>query len=131
MSRHHTRLRTHVRPMAGWWRRDRHFTRYMLRESSSVAIVAYAMWLLVGIASLVSGEAAFERWRTWQATPWSVGLHLLALVLIAYHAITWFQVMPKTLPGARIDTRMSRAGGVALNVVVILAALLAIGWVGR
>ena len=62
------------------------------------------------------------------ATPFR---HALALLLIAYHAITWFQVMPKTAPRLPVPPRWITLGGLALSALLSLALLLALWWVGR
>ena len=41
-------VRTYVRPMAGWWRRNPYFVRYMIREGSSVFLAIYTL-ILVGL----------------------------------------------------------------------------------
>ena len=50
----------YVRPMQGWWRRDPFFVRYMVRELTAVAVLAYAIVLAVGIVRLAQGEAAWN-----------------------------------------------------------------------
>jgi fumarate reductase subunit C len=100
--------------MTGWWRRHPVFRRYMLREASAVAITAYALWLLAGLGCLVQGEAAFEAWRALGRTPLAVVLHALALPLLAFHSLTWFQVMPKTAPRLPFPARWLTVGGLLL-----------------
>lgn len=131
MSRHRSTGKTYVRPMAGWWRRNPYFGRYMLREASALALTAYALVLLAGLASLARGEAAFEAWRAMLATPLSIGLHALALPLLAYHSLTWFQVMPKTAPRLPVAPGLITAGGLAASAVLSLLILALIGWAGR
>ena len=53
-------VRTYVRPMAGWWRRNPYFVRYMIREGSSVFLAIYTLILLVGLYRLTQGQAAWE-----------------------------------------------------------------------
>ena len=54
--------------------------------------------LLWGLARLVQGRPAYEAWRESLASPLALLFHVVALVFVAYHAWTWFKVMPKTLP---------------------------------
>jgi len=117
--------------MGGWWRRRSVHRRYMLREASALCITAYALLLLAGLVCLQRGEAAYAAWRALLGTPWSIGLHALALPLIAYHAITWFQVMPKTAPRLAVPPRWITLGGLALSALLSLALLVALWWVGR
>jgi fumarate reductase subunit C len=123
--------RSHVRPMAGWWRKNPYFMRYMVREGSAVFLSAYALVLLVGLWRLSQGEAAFEAWRAALATPLSLGLHALALLIVCYHAFTWFQVMPKTAPRLPVAPRLITAAGLVLSALLSVLILLVLLWAGR
>ena len=56
-------VKTYVRPMQGWWRRNPYFVRYMIREGSSVFLAIYAVILLLGLYRLTQGEVAWDAWR--------------------------------------------------------------------
>jgi fumarate reductase subunit C len=119
--------------MAGWWRRNPFYLWYMLREASCVFITAYALILLAGLARLKQGEAAFEGWLEILSRPWSIGFHAVALVLVLYHAWTWFKVMPKTLPfvqlgGRRVPDVLIVASGIAASAVLSAILLVAVWW---
>ena len=111
--------------MAGWWRRRAVHQRYMLREASALFVTAYALLLLAGLACLLRGEAAYSAWRALLASPVSIGLHMLALPFLVYHAVTWFQVMPKTLPPLPLPAPFVTAAGV---VATLLLSLLVWAW---
>ena len=98
-------IRTYVRPMQGWWRRNPYFKRYMIREGSSVFLAIYTLILLVGLLRLSQGEAAYAAWRTALTHPLSILFHWLALLTVSYHAYTWWKVAPKTAPDIRIAGR--------------------------
>ena len=127
MTRHRAAVPRHPRPMTGWWRRHPVFRRYMLREASALALTAYALWLLAGLPCLVHGEAAFEGWQALGRTPVAIALHGLALPLLAYHSLTWFQVMPKTAPRLPFPGAWLTAGGLLLA-GVLSAGVLALAW---
>jgi fumarate reductase subunit C len=98
-------VKTYVRPMQGWWRRNPYFLRYMIREGSSVFLAIYAVILLVGLYRLAQGEAAYEAWRQALTSTPSIVFHWLALLTVGYHAYTWWKVAPKTAPDIRIAGR--------------------------
>jgi fumarate reductase subunit C len=125
------KARTYVRPMQGWWRRNPFYRAYIVREATCFAVIAYALVLLAGLVTLVQGPEAFEAWRSALASPWSIGLHCVLLLLVAYHAWTWFKVMPKTLPfvqvgGRRMSDRAIITAGASAAVVASLALLFAV-----
>jgi fumarate reductase subunit C len=126
-----TRPAGYVRPMRGWWHDNPFYRWYMLREASCFFVTAYALLLLYGLACLVRGRAAYEEWRALLASPWSIAFHAVALVLVLYHAWTWFKVMPKTLPfirigGRRVSDQAIVRSGVAAAILASLALLAAV-----
>jgi fumarate reductase subunit C len=127
----HGPRRPYRRPMKGWWRRDPFFVRYMWREATALAVMAYAVLLMVGVLRLSQGEAAWNGWLDALRSPWSIALHVALLAAMVFHAYTWFEVMPKTMPaiysgGRRVpDATIMRAG----LVVALLCNLGALAWV--
>ena len=120
-------LKTYTRPMRGWWRKNPFYLWYMLREASCVFVTAYALVLLCGLYRLSQGADAFDGWRAALASPWSIAFHLAALLLVLYHAWTWFKVMPKTMPFIRVGGKRVADNaiiGTGVTAAVILSALL-------
>jgi fumarate reductase subunit C len=114
--------------MAGWWKRDPYFLRYMAMEATSVLVAAYAVILLVGVARLSQGEAAYNGWLEALKSPLSVAFHVLLLVVFVYHTWSWFKIMPKTLPtiyvgGAKLEQSTITWTGVVVAVIVNLVVL--------
>jgi fumarate reductase subunit C len=124
-------MKAYQRPMAGWWHRNPFYLWYTLRELSSLAVTAYALVLLAGLARLRQGEAQFDAWREALASPAWLGFHAVALLLVLYHAWTWFKVMPKTLPflrvaGRRVPDRAIVAAGLASAVLFSIILFVAV-----
>ena len=124
--------RPYVRPMQGWWRRDPFFMRYMLREATALAVLAYVVVLTVGVVRLAQGEAAWNGWLAALRTPASLLLHVVLLVAMVVHAKSWFEIMPKTMPmifvgGTRLDAHTITLAGWTATLLAS-AALLALAW---
>ena len=124
-----TAPRTYKRPMTNWWKRLPFYRRYLLREATCFAVIAYALVLLTGLWRFTQGEAAYTAWRASLASPLAVALHLAVLAAMVFHAWTWFEVMPKTMPFVRIGGRRvadgsivgaGAAAGVAGAVIVLV-----------
>ena len=124
-----------VRPMTRWWRRDPYFVRYMWREATSLAVAAYAVVLMVGVWRLAQGQAAFDGWlqalRSWP----SIVFHLVLLAAMVLHAVSWFEIMPKTMPmlflgGERVAAATITRAGLAAAAAAALA-LFAVAWMLR
>jgi fumarate reductase subunit C len=124
--------RPYVRPMQGWWRRDPFFVRYMVREATALAVLAYAIVLAVGVVRLAQGEPAWNRWLDALQTPWSMALHVVLLACFAVHAKSWFDIMPKTMPMMFVGGRRVAASTITLTgyAATVLASivLFAIAW---
>jgi len=117
--------RTYTRSMSGWWRRTPFYRAYIVRELTCVAVILYALELLLGLARLVQGPDAFDAWLAGLTRPWVIVLNCMVLVLVGWHAWTWFEVMPKTLPfisvaGRRVSDRAIVTAGATAAVVASL-----------
>jgi fumarate reductase subunit C len=127
------RINPYVRPMQGWWRKNPFYVRYMIREASSVFLAIYTVTLLVGLARLAQGEAAYEAWRTALTSPVSLAFHWLALATVGYHAYTWWRVAPKTAPDLRIGGRplpemVITAGGLLATLGTSVLVYIIVRW---
>ncbi len=127
-------VKTYVRPMQGWWRRNPYFVRYMIREASSVFLAIYAIVLLTGLLRLSQGEAAWEAWRAALTSLPSLVFHWLALLTVSYHAYTWWKVAPKTAPDIRIAGRplpelAITGGGVVATIGTSILVYIIVRWV--
>ncbi|MEO5671121.1 MAG: fumarate reductase subunit C [Ramlibacter sp.] len=131
MNRPTAARRGYMRPMQGWWRRDPFFVRYMVREGTAFAVLAYAVVLAVGLLRLSQGEAAWNGWLAALRTPASIVLHLVLLVSMVVHAQSWFDIMPKTMPmmfvrGERVaQSTITRAGWTAAVAATLLVLVIA------
>lgn len=91
--------RPYVRPFRNsWWLAHPRYIKYMARELTSVLIAAYTIVVLLGIARLAEGEAAYHGFLAAMYHPAAIFFHCLALVCALYHTITWFGVTPKAMP---------------------------------
>jgi fumarate reductase subunit C len=128
--------RTFHRTMDGWWRRDPFFMRYMAREATAPFVAAYALVLLVGLVALARGEEAYDDWLDALASPLSIAAHALLVAAFVYHTVTWFQIMPKTMPpvmvgGRRLAAGAITAGGIAAALAVWIVVWMLASWMSR
>jgi len=80
-----------------WWA-HRPYLAYTLRELTGVAVGLYGAILLAGLVCLWRGPQAFDVYRKVLASEWSLLVHLVLLAAVLWHVITWFQILPKTMP---------------------------------
>lgn len=116
-----TARKPYRRSMARWWRRNPFFVRYMLREVTAPFVAVYALILLVGLVRLAQGEAAYDAWFAALTHPASILIHWLLLIAITYHAVTLWQVIPKTMPPVKVAGRtLPELGVTALGFLATL-----------
>ena len=113
-----------------WWMKQLFYTKYMIREGSSVFITIYSLILAWGVLRLSQGEAAFNAWMTSLQSPVAIIVHLIALGLALYHTITWFSLAPKAvdlwIKGKRLNDKVIVTGHYAAFAVATVFCLLVI-----
>ena len=124
---------SYVRPMAGWWKRDPFFMRYMARELTAFAVLGYSIVLVVGLVRLAQGEAAWNAWLRAVQSPQGLALHIVFFVSFLVHCTSWFEIMPKTMPmmyvgGRKVSAAAITRTGTALAAVASLALLAIARW---
>jgi fumarate reductase subunit C len=90
--------RPYLRPQPRTWWAHPPYRAYTIRELCGVALAVYGAILLAGLVCLARGPAAFESYRAFLASPLSLALHLLLLAAALWHMVTWFRILPKTMP---------------------------------
>ena len=90
--------RPYTRPMKPDWWAHPPYRAYSLREFSGVAVTIYGAVLLIGLICLAGGRTSFGAYLWVLGTPVSVLFHLLLLAAVLFHMVTWFQILPKTMP---------------------------------
>ena len=123
-------VKTYTRPMKGWYNRNPFYAWYMLREATCVAVGYFALLVICAVERLGAGEAAFEHFMMTMRSPLWLVINALAFVAFVYHAVTWFAVMPKTMPfifvgGKSLPDETIITGGATAGVLGALAVLAA------
>ncbi len=115
-----------------WWLKRWPYRIFMLRELSAVFVAAYVVLLLVLVMKVHDGAAAFQDYLDFLQSPVLIAFHVVALLFVILHAITWFQAVPKGLPLRRGEERVppalmigaSYAGWLVVSAVVAAIFLL-------
>ena len=111
-----------------WWLKHTFYTKYIIREGSSVLITFYSLVLAWGVFRLSQGEAAFNAWLSALQHPLSIFIHLLAFALALYHSVTWFSLAPKAadlwFKGKKVEDKVIVAGHYGVFALVTVFVLL-------
>lgn len=117
-----------VRMPIFWWVHKWAYTKFILRELTSVAVAFYALILLFQLRALSGGAEAYADFLAWLQTPVAIVLHAIAFIFVIFHSVTWFNLAPKALV---IRLGKKPVPGVviaALNYFAWIVFSIAIGW---
>jgi fumarate reductase subunit C len=98
-----------------------------VRELSGVAVAAYGAILLAGLICLWRGPEAYAVYRRVLGSDAAFVVHLVLLAAVVWHVLTWFRILPKTMPklilrGRPVPQRQVTA--IALLVAMVCSATL-------
>ena len=102
-----------------WWLQRRPYILFMIRELTSVFVAGYCIFLLVLVYKLPQGADVYGNFMAAMKSPISVVLHLITLVFVLYHTITWFNLTPKILVLYRGEERIPQG---------LVAGTFYVGW---
>ncbi len=129
----HSQTREYVRPIpATWWLKNPAYTKFILRELSSVFIAGYCIFLMV-LLYKSSDSQAFASFYEGLKSPVSVVLHLVVLGFALFNSITAMNAAPRIVTVFRGDEKVPDhliAGGhylmwLAMSVILIVITLVA------
>jgi fumarate reductase subunit C len=80
-----------------WWLQNPAYTRFVLRELSSVFVAFFALVYLWQLRALAQGPEAYGQFLARLKTPLFLALDTVALLFVLFPAVTWFHLTPKAL----------------------------------
>ena len=99
-----TKTKEYIRPMpANWWMMKKTYVLFIVRELTCVFVGGYALFLLV----LVARRDEPQAFVAWLNSPFLIVLQIIALPMVLYHSITWFNLTPKVMVVWRGEERVS------------------------
>ena len=125
-------MSTYHRPVSNtWWLKRKPYILFMIRELTSVFVAGYCIFLLTLVYKLTQGAEAYGNLIAALKSPSSIVLHLITLVFVLYHTITWFNLTPKILVLYKGEEQIPKAlvagvfytGWVVVSIVVALLIL--------
>lgn len=109
-----------------WWLQKPSYTKFILRELSSIAVAFYAVVLVLLVAAVDAGPDDYDALLELFKSPISIALHVVALAFVLLHSITWFNLAPKAMVirlgrwrvPPMLIAGMNYAGWIAVSAVV-------------
>ncbi len=110
---------------ATWWLKRKTYFLFMVRELTCVFVGGYALFLLI-LAMQRNDPQAFAALLD---SPLLIALQIIALPMVLYHSITWFNLTPKVLVLWRGEERVSPILIAGANYVAWIIASVAVLWI--
>ena len=80
-----------------WWTRKRTYFVFVMRELSSIFIAWFVVFLLLLVAAVGRGRAAYEGFLDFAGSPVVVAINVVTFVFVVLHTVTWFSLTPKAM----------------------------------
>lgn len=80
-----------------WWLEKPAYLAFILREGSCMFVAWFVVYLLLLIQAILQGEASYQRFIVWSATPRILLLNIVTFAFVVYHAVTFFQAAPQAM----------------------------------
>ena len=80
-----------------WWVRKRSYFMFVMRELSSIFIAWLVLYLVLFVRAVGQGEAAYDEFLDWAASPLLVVVNVVAFAFVVLHTITWFSLTPQAM----------------------------------
>ena len=113
-----------------WWLGKRTYVMFIVRELTSVFVAYAAVLLVLHLRATAAGGDSAARFEEWLRAPWTRIWHGFVLVMLAYHAETWFRLAPQALAvrfgGKRVPAAAIVGGHYAAWAAFSIAVFLAL-----
>ena len=112
-----------------WWLKDRAYTKFVLRELTSVFVAFFALLSLWQLRALAQGPDAYAQFMERLKTPLFLTVDTVAFVFVLFHAITWFNLTPSALVVRVRGKRVSDKIVVGSNYLVWVLLSAVVAWI--
>lgn len=93
-----------------WWLESWRYTKFVLRELTSVAVAFFALIALWKVRAIAGGPEAYAEFLARMQSPLFLVLNGVAFLFVLFHSVTWFNLAPKAmvvrLGGKRVPDRV-------------------------
>jgi fumarate reductase subunit C len=127
---HHTRYhpRWYRRRMSvWWWLENRAYSKFVVRELTSVFVALFAILFLWQLRALAQGPDAYAQFTARLRAPLFLAIDAVAFLFVLFHTITWFNLTPTAMVvrvrGKRVPDKI--VAGSNYIVWVLLSGILA------
>ncbi len=96
-----------------WWLSQWSYTKFILRELSSVFVGYFIVITLLQVRALTLGASSYAELQLWLGNPLVILLNTVGFLFLLLHTITWFNLTPRAI--------VLRLGGKRVPDILIIA----------
>ncbi len=111
-----------------WWLQKRSYSKFVLRELTSVFVAFFAVVSLWQLRAVGEGPEAYAHFMARLKSPLFLALHGVTFLFVLFHSITWFNLAPKAMVVRLRGKRVPDFVIAGLNYLVWLGASAAVAW---
>jgi fumarate reductase subunit C len=112
-----------------WWLESWPYTKFVLRELSSLAVGYFALLALAQARAIRRGPEAYARFSARLSSPLFVALDALALCFVLFHSFTWFNLAPKAMVVRVGGRRVRDSVVIGANYLAWAAISITLAWI--
>ena len=91
-------IKLYRRPMSFWWWLERRaYVKFMVRELTCLFTGAFAVLTLLQVRAVGDGPEAYAAFAAMLASPAGIAFSAVTFLVVLYHAVTWFLLVPTTI----------------------------------
>ena len=111
-----------------WWTRRRSYFVFVMRELSSIFIAWFVVFLLLLVAAVGRGGAAYAGFLDFAANPFVVVLNVVTFLFVVLHTVTWFSLTPKAMVVRSLGRPVPAWGVIASQYVGLAVVSVCVLW---
>jgi len=81
-----------------WWMERWPYTKFVLREISSVFVAFFVVTTLLQLRALARGPQAYTDYQNWLKNPFVLALNVLSFLFVVFHTVTWLNLAARAMP---------------------------------
>jgi fumarate reductase subunit C len=105
-----------------WWLGQRQYSKFILRELSSVFVAYFVVMTLIQLSALKDGPDAYADFQRIMQSPAIIAISAIAFLFVLFHTITWFNLAPSAMPvrlgGKRVPAVLVAAPSYVMWIVI-------------
>ena len=111
-----------------WWVHKKSYVWFIMRELTSIAVAIYALIMIFQIRAIKNGPESYEALMNFFTTRFSIVLHVMLLIVVIFHSITWFNLAPSAMVLKLGKKRIPGSAIIAVNYLVWIVLSVAVAW---